>query len=132
MITIKGVFKFFAYLRTVQGSRGAPLTWARSVALVMRLTCSLFKQDSVRLCFFVDDPLAILRGSPLDRQFTKTLILLVWEGLGFPLSCAKGQHGCKVTWIGGVFDLSATSLTVSTKESIYYLILLPPFKKFAL
>jgi hypothetical protein len=42
MIDTAGVRQYLVFLRTVQGSRSAPLTWARVAALVMRLTQSLF------------------------------------------------------------------------------------------
>ena len=33
---------YMVFLRTAQGSRGAPLCWARYAALIMRLTQSLY------------------------------------------------------------------------------------------
>ena len=49
MMSIKGIKRFLLFLRTVQGSRGAPLCWARLAALIMRLTQSLFPPKLLRL-----------------------------------------------------------------------------------
>ena len=54
MLTMDGIRKYLVYLRTVQGSRGAPLTWARTAALLLRLTVSLFPLDRIRALCFVD------------------------------------------------------------------------------
>ena len=51
--------KYFIALKTVQGSRQAPLTWARLVALVTRLTQSVLG-TSGRMSTYVDDPLTCL------------------------------------------------------------------------
>ena len=59
MLNIIGFAKYVTFLRAVQGSRGAPLTWARFAALVMRLTQSLFDDDELRTQRFVDDPLLL-------------------------------------------------------------------------
>ena len=44
VLEMNGVRKFLMCVRTVQGSEGAPLTWARTVALVMRLNLRCFHQ----------------------------------------------------------------------------------------
>ena len=92
-LTINGVIRYLLYLRTVQGSRGAPLSWARTAALLMRLTFSFFDESTIRMLCFVDDPLVVLRRTESERLFMKALIILVWEALGFPLSYSKGQQG---------------------------------------
>jgi hypothetical protein len=118
MIPIDGVRKYFVYLRAAQGSRCAPLLWGRVAALVMRLTQSLFVANTVALMCFVDDPLAVLSGTPLERKLYAAVIVLVWEALGFGLAFKKGQFGKKVTWIGGTFSVDATGITASVKQSI--------------
>ena len=55
--------KFLVYLRTPQGSRGAPFSWGYIFAFVMRCTQSLFEPSQVRLQAYVDDPLATIRGT---------------------------------------------------------------------
>ncbi len=66
-------------LRAAQGSRAAPLLWARLAALLMRLTQSLFKPSEVNLMCFVDDPIAALRGTVLERRTMVAVIILVRE-----------------------------------------------------
>ena len=53
------------FLRTAQGSRGAPLTWAALAALLARCVQGLFavgNEDEARLQGYVDDPLMAVRG----------------------------------------------------------------------
>ena len=90
-LEIDGIEKFLVFLRTVQGSRGAPLSWARLAALVMRLTQSLFDIDKVSLHCFVDDPIAAIKGSAKERRTAVAAIILVWESLNFELAYKKGQ-----------------------------------------
>ena len=62
-LNIDGCAKFIVFLRTVQRSRGAPLTWARFDALLTRFTQSLFSENEfVSLCC-VDDPLLAVIGT---------------------------------------------------------------------
>lgn len=63
--------KFYAFLRTAQGSRAAPLTFAAIIALAGRLIQSLMMGPMGRhtctqeghMHIYVDDPIAVLRGS---------------------------------------------------------------------
>jgi hypothetical protein len=66
----------------------------------MRLIQSLFEPDVVRLHCFVDDPIASIRGTPLNRKLAVATMILTWEALGFGLAYKKGQLGKSVTWIG--------------------------------
>ena len=63
-LTIEGTLRYLLYFGTVQGSRGAPLSWARTAALLMRLTFSPFDDSALRLLCFVDAPLVVLAGQP--------------------------------------------------------------------
>ena len=117
-ISIKGVYRYLVFLRTAQGPRGAPLTWARYAALIMRLTQSLHDPLQVRLQCFVDDPIAVVRGSELERRTTTALMMLTWEALGCHLSYAKGQYGKSVSWIGGEFEMGKNYLKARVKDSI--------------
>ena len=114
----KGKRKFLAFTRAAQGSANAPLLWAQVVALVMRLTQALFSSDEVRLMCYVDDPLAILRGTEEYRNRMTAVIILVWEALGFGLAYPKGQLAHKVTWIGGTLAIHTDSITAEIKQSI--------------
>jgi hypothetical protein len=116
----KGKQKYIVFLSTAQGSRGAPLTWARFAALVMRLTQSLFDRNSLRLQCFVDDPIAAIKGSELRRKVVIAVITLVWEALGCQLAYAKGQRGNAADWIGGELDINIDEgiLTAQVKKAI--------------
>ena len=116
----EGKQKFISFLSTAQGSRGAPLTWARFAALVMVLTQSLFDRMALRLQCFVDDPLAAIKGSETRRKIIIAVITLVWEALGCKLAYAKGQRGSGAEWIGGELDIDITNgiLTAKVKDAI--------------
>jgi hypothetical protein len=115
---IQRVRKYMVFLRAAQGSRAAPLLWARLAALVMRLTQSLFSPGDVNLMCFVDDPLAALRGTELERRTTVATIILVWESLDLKLAYHKGQLGKTVTWIGGTLACESNGVRASVKEAI--------------
>ena len=119
-IRIRGKLKFIAFLSTAQGSRGAPLTWARLAALIMRLTQSLFDRRSVRLQCFVDDPIGAIKGSETRRKVIIATITLVWEALGCKLAYSKGQRGNAAEWIGGELDIQMGDgvLIAKVKKSI--------------
>ena len=99
-MNLDGVKQFLVYLRRAQGSRGAPTSWARLAALVMRLTQSTF-QEAIALLCYVDDPLCIISGSPVQRKMIAASIISLWSALGLTLQLRKGQFGRQVTWIGG-------------------------------
>jgi hypothetical protein len=86
---IRSVRKYMVLLRAAQGSRAAPLLWARLAALLMRLTQSLFKPSEINLMCFVDDPIAALRGTLLERRTMVAVIILVWEAMDFKLAYQK-------------------------------------------
>ena len=107
---LQGVINFLVYIRTAQGSRGAPTSWARLAALVMRLTQSTF-QDAISLLCYVDDPLCVISGGPVERKLTAVCIMLLWGALGLQLQLKKGQFGQKVAWIGGVLEVDGDGVT---------------------
>ena len=72
----------------------------RLVALLNRLTQSLFDPRVLRLMCYVDDPLAALRGNSEERKLNAAIMVLTWSALGFKLAFPKGQLSTKVTWIG--------------------------------
>jgi hypothetical protein len=115
---IKGVRKYMSFLRAAQGSRAAPLLWARLAALLMRLTQSLFEPENVSLLCFVDDPIAALRGTELEKRTSVALIILVWEALGFKLAYHKGQFAKVVTWIGGTLSCETKGVRARVKDAI--------------
>ena len=97
--------RFYVLLRTAQGSRGAPLTWNRTGALVSRLTQAMFPPDMLRLNTYVDDPLVALRGPKSVRDINVGIVMLVWAALGFSLSLKKAKRGPTVTWTSGLFSI---------------------------
>ena len=67
------------YLRSAQGSRNVPLSWALVIALVNRCTQSLFHKpakgkkcgEDARIELYVDDPAVCTRGNKAKRIATK-------------------------------------------------------------
>jgi hypothetical protein len=118
MAQLKGVRHYIAFLRAAQGSTNGPTLWCRVIALVARLTQSLFSSEEVRLMCYVDDPLAALSGSPERRRVLAATIILVWSALGFQLAFAKGQLDKEVTWIGGTIKCEPWGVKANVKESI--------------
>ena len=117
-LVIDGEDKYIVFLRTVQGSRGAPLSWARLAALIMRLTQGLFDPARVRLHCFVDDPISSIRGLAWQRQVIATVMMLTWEAVGFHLAYQKGQLGQQVDWIGGNLQVTPSGIVARVKDSI--------------
>jgi len=97
--------KVYVLLRTAQGSRGAPLTWARTAALLARLTQAMFPADIVRTNVYVDDPLMAIRGNAQRRNLVVATILLVWSALGFSLSLRKARRAPAITWTSAHFNV---------------------------
>ena len=102
--------RIFVLLRAAQGSRGAPLLWARVAALLCRLTQGVFEPGRARLACYVDDPIVTLSSSRLVRDRHVALVVYLWMALGFPLSFSKGQLGESVTWTSGQFRSEATNV----------------------
>ena len=103
---LKGAY--FLYLRLAQGSRNAPLCWARLAALVCRLLQRMFDDDTWRLNCFVDDPCFALRDLEQTRDRMVALIVLVWRSLQLPLAFRKGCLGATVDWIGSRMACSSS------------------------
>ena len=110
--------KYVVYLRTAQGSRAAPLTWALVISLVVRCTQALFDSDRLRLQIYVDDPVSTARGTPSARATFFAKITLLWMSLGFPLAFKKAQISSDVIWIGVCLSARRRSITASLKEEI--------------
>jgi len=115
---LKGMRTYIAFLRAAQGSTNGPTLWARVIALVARLTQSLFLADEVRLMCYVDDPLPAMSGAKADKMLHASTLMLVWEALGFGLACPEGQLEDAVMWIGGAISVEADGVRVRIKEPI--------------
>jgi len=107
--------RYYVYLRNAQGSRGAPLGWGRTAALLGRLTQSMFHKNEARIEIYTDDPCITLAGSRRQRDRCVAAIVLIWRLLGFPLSWRKASRGVSISWIGGQFDVDNVNRSVSVK-----------------
>ena len=113
--------QFLVYLRTAQGSRGAPLSWSAVFGLACRLVQSLFfvPGSNHKVPFdaifniYVDDPLVILRGCASARRRLLSLIVLTWRVLGIQLAFTKAQYGTSIDWIGWSLHLQLATRSVS-------------------
>ena len=105
-------------LKTTQGSRGAPLTWARFAALITRLTISVIGIDRSRIATYVDDPIVTTVGTRKQRRRTFATVLLLWCALQLPLSLDKAVLNPQVTWTSATFTPSRTLLVVKVKQQI--------------
>ena len=85
------------------GGRSYPLIYARVATLIARLSQAMLHEDDwtpspppcwspLRLQLYVDDPVAVARGSPDQHRTTLDMLILFWLLLGIPLSWRKG--GC--------------------------------------
>ena len=84
----------------------------------MRLTQSLFDPDELRLVCYVDDPFAAIRGTYERRRLLTTVMVLVWNALGFKLAFRKGQLGATVTWIGITVTIEHNGVRARVKQAI--------------
>jgi hypothetical protein len=108
--------KFYVFLRAAQGSRNGPLAWAGVISLVMRLVQAVFWERGVcpvRLNTYVDDPLAMIRGTVAERRRLIAMLILLWRALGLPLAFSKGCLGRSVGWIGLVVEVQVHSVIVT-------------------
>lgn len=113
--------KYLVYLRTAQGSRGAPLSWAAVFGLICRCVQSLFFKGtfaitsrakfSVDLQVYVDDPWAVVSGTDAQRERSLSLMILTWRVIGVKLAFSKARRGPRVDWIGASLHIE-DSLTV--------------------
>ena len=110
--------KILVMMRTTQGSRGAPLTWARLAALITRLTMSVIGVAQNRISTYVDDPIILAVGTAKQRRRVFATVLLLWCALQLPLSLNKAVIGADVTWTSAVFCPLRSLLTVRVKQAI--------------
>ena len=108
----------YVFLRTTQGSRGAPLTWARFAALITRLTQSVTDVASTRINTYVDDPIVAALGPQAERDLKYAMVLIIWSTLGLPLSLEKAVRGKSVTWTSAIFTPVPEGIKVQIKEAI--------------
>jgi hypothetical protein len=109
---------FDIFLRTTQGSRGAPLTWSRFAALLTRLTQSVTDTTTTRINTYVDDTIVIACGTEAELDVKFAMILAIWGALGLPLSLEKAVRGKVVTWTSATFTPEPGCVTVQVKQAI--------------
>ena len=114
---------FYVFLRTTQGSRGAPLTWGRVAAFLTRMTQSVIGTSTARISTYVDDPIIVSVGPKADRDLTFGVTLSLWSALGLPLSLSKAVRGETVTWTSASFEPvrtegRITGIRVEVKKAI--------------
>ena len=110
--------EIYVFMRTTQGSRGAPLTWARFAALISRMTQAILDSKSTRINTYVDDPIIVALGPKKERDMKYAMVLLVWSALGLPLSLEKAVRGLAVTWTSAIFTPGPWCVTVEVKRAI--------------
>ena len=110
--------RIIVFLKTTQGSRGAPLTWARFAALLGRLTQSVLGASAARISTYVDDPVIVAVGTRAERRSIFAMALAIWAALGLPLALEKAQVGSTTTWTSAIFQPTRTGLEVSIKPNI--------------
>ena len=117
-----GIFKgkYLIYLRTAQGSRGAPVTWAAVFGLICRCVQSMFFtpcgsgrcSHDTSLQVYVDDPWAAVVGDMAKRDRSMAACIVCWRILGINLAFAKAQRGASVDWIG-------CSISVQSSDTVH-------------
>lgn len=110
--------KFYCFLRTAQGSRAAPLTFAAVIALASRFVQSIVATplhrgahtEEARIQTYVDDPLVSIRGTQERVNRLAAVIMVSWSVMGFPLAFHKATLGRKLTWIGVELAIDAEGI----------------------
>lgn len=111
--------KYLVFLRTAQGSRGAPLSWAAIMAILSRLLQSLFvtkNAQSARLNVYVDDPVLAIQGSQAARRRISAKTVAFFGVLGVELSYEKAQLGTTVAWTGVKISFQGKQILVEIPE----------------
>ena len=101
---------YYVFLRTAQGSRAAPLTFAAIAAIGARWVQSL--SDEFRMQMYVDDPLTVLRGSWDRRRRLAATIVIAWSVMGFPIASHKAVLANTLVWIGMTLSIRPSSVHV--------------------
>ena len=115
---------YLTFVRTAQGSRGAPLAWSIIFGLICRCAFSVLiahrpfpRPDTEKLQVYVDDPSLAIRGSPPHCQKQAALMILAWSILGVRLAFNKGQWGPSVNWIGANLTVLNRAVEVCILQS---------------
>eukprot|EP00435_Cladocopium_sp_Y103_P050888 s1251_g15.t1 len=106
---------YYVFTRTAQGSRGAPLTFAAILSIASRWVASA--EHTMKLQVYVDDPLAIIRGNPMEQQRTACLVIVMWSIMGFPIATHKAVLAQSLVWIGVRISVEPKQVIAEVPES---------------
>ena len=116
--------KFYVFLSTAQGSRGAPLTFAVLMSLISRFVqsvlagpCRSGQGPEGILQVYVDDPLALLLGTEKRTNRLACMVMVSWLLMGLPLAFHKAVLSNLVTWIGVDLGVKANSIWVEVPQT---------------
>ena len=117
--------QYFAFLRTAQGSRGAPLTFAALIALAARLIQSLISGPQIhrwareegRMNVSVDDPIVVMRGNERRIKRVASIVIIGWLLLGFPLAFHKAILSPTVLWVGVTLQIDDDKVRAEVPEA---------------
>eukprot|EP00971_Amphidinium_carterae_P005708 113164-Amphidinium_carterae.1 len=73
--------------------------------------------DKARLHCYMDDPLALLRGTSQQCRRMGASLLVLWSALGLGLATEKGAFGKTVEWIGCELTISKSGAALTIPES---------------
>eukprot|EP00971_Amphidinium_carterae_P247976 4923970-Amphidinium_carterae.1 len=73
--------------------------------------------DKARLHCYVDDPLALVRGTAQQCRRMGASLLVLWSVLGLGLATEKGAFGKTVEWIGCELTIARDSASLTIPES---------------
>ena len=111
--------KYYVFVRTAQGSRGAPLTFAVVMALAARFVQSILcgpcrggHHPEAMLQIYVDDPLAVLLGTEPRQKRLACLISTAWMILGVPMAFHKAILSNHTMWIGININVNESEVMV--------------------
>eukprot|EP00435_Cladocopium_sp_Y103_P050142 s2443_g15.t1 len=107
--------KYYVFTRTAQGSRGAPLTFAAVLSVAARWVASA--DPTMKLQVYVDDPLAILRGSVQEQQRLACLVVTMWSIMGFPIATHKAVLSQALIWIGVKLHIQESQVVAEVPAS---------------
>eukprot|EP00971_Amphidinium_carterae_P349156 6490871-Amphidinium_carterae.1 len=108
--------RWFHYERLLFGVASGPLLWCRVAAWICRCSQGVVG-DKARLHCYVDDPLALLRGTSQQCRRMGASLLVLWSALGLGLATEKGAFGKTVEWIGCELTISKTGAALKIPES---------------
>ncbi len=117
--------QYYAFLRTAQGSRGAPLTLAALIALAARLIQSLISgpqmhrwaREEGRMNVYVDDPIVVMRGNERRIKRVASIVIIGWLLLSFPLAFHKAILAPTVLWVGITLQIENDKVRAEVPEA---------------